>query len=150
MHQAIDIANYFLSLVDLEAGDSMSNLKLQKLLYYAQGAHLAITARPLFADAIVAWEHGPVIPDLYHHFKRYGADPIPSPEEGIDLERYSPETREILDDVFEVYGQFSPWKLRNMTREEQPWKDTPINSKISHEALRNFFVTRLVETPQTT
>src|SRR5450631_518283 len=54
------VADYFLSLVDEEAGDSLSNLKLQKLVYYAQGFSLALTGKRLFDEAIEAWEHGPV------------------------------------------------------------------------------------------
>ena len=61
-----DVANYFLSLCDEDAGDLISNLKLQKLVYYAQGFHLAISGEPLFDEKIMAWEHGPVIPQLYH------------------------------------------------------------------------------------
>jgi uncharacterized phage-associated protein len=68
--KAQDVAEYFLTLVDDEAGDSLSNLKLQKLVYYAQGFHLALTEKPLFDEAIEAWEHGPVVPGLYHKLKR--------------------------------------------------------------------------------
>jgi len=49
-----EVAKYFLSLTDEEAGDFFSNLKLQKLVYYAQGFHLALFDRPLFADNIEA------------------------------------------------------------------------------------------------
>ncbi len=48
MLTAFQIADYFLTLVDDEAGDGLSNLKLQKLVYYAQGFHLALTGKPLF------------------------------------------------------------------------------------------------------
>jgi len=146
MNTAAEIANYFLSLVDTEAGDSMSNLKLQKLVYYAQGFHLAITGKPLFEDAIMAWEHGPVIPSLYHSFKQHGAESIPPPENGVDTAKYSVETREILDEVFSVYGQFSAWKLRNMTHEEPPWKEVySTDSPIRHETMRQYFSTLLNE-----
>jgi uncharacterized phage-associated protein len=59
MMPACSVAKYFVSLVDEEAGDSISNLKLQKLLYYAQGAHLALHNTPLFPEAIEAWTRGP-------------------------------------------------------------------------------------------
>ncbi len=65
-----DVAEYFLSLADEEAGDFLSNLKLQKLVYYAQGFHLALFNRPLFMAAIHAWQHGPVVPELYHAYKK--------------------------------------------------------------------------------
>jgi uncharacterized phage-associated protein len=51
----------------------MSNLKLQKLMYYAQGFSLVLFNKPLFPERIEAWIHGPVIPAVYHKYKGYGA-----------------------------------------------------------------------------
>lgn len=137
-----DVANYFLSKIDEEAGDAISNLKLQKLVYYAQGFSLALLHRPLFNDTIVAWQHGPVVVDLYRKYKGYGSNGIPAPKD-VDFDKFSADEKNLLDNVYDVYGQFSAWKLRNMTHEEAPWKTTPINGVISHDALLNFFNTRI-------
>ncbi|MFN7918773.1 MAG: DUF4065 domain-containing protein [Bryobacteraceae bacterium] len=146
MHTAAEIADYFLATVDDEAGDSMSNLKLQKLVYYAQGFHLALTGKPLFNDPIMAWEHGPVVPTLYHGFKQHGGEPIPRPENGVDESNYSKEVREILNEVFDEYGQFSPWKLRNLTHEEPPWREAyPTHGEISQASMRRYFSTLVHE-----
>jgi len=59
-----DVARYFLTLMSEENGDLISNLKLQKLVYYAQGSSLALWGNPLFSEKIEAWLHGPVIPVL--------------------------------------------------------------------------------------
>jgi len=139
-----DVANYFLSLMDEDAGDLISNLKLQKLVYYAQGYHLALFDSPLFDEPIKAWTHGPVIPDLYHTFKVHGSGPIPAPE-SFDFERISADVRELLDEVYDVLGQFSAWKLRNMTQKEPPWfeaKDKPVNL-ITHASMQEYFKTQL-------
>ena len=77
---ASNVAEYFLSLTEPEAGDIMSNLKLQKLVYYAQGYHLALFNKEFFSDEIEAWEHGPVVPQLYHCYKQYGSGAIAIPE----------------------------------------------------------------------
>ncbi|NOT58990.1 MAG: SocA family protein [Acidobacteria bacterium] len=138
-----NVANYFLSQVDEEAGDLISNLKLQKLVYYAQGFHLAMYDQPLFPEAIEAWGHGPVVPTLYQSFKAYGSQPLPCPVD-LDFSIYSPETKELLDEVYSVYGQFSAWKLRNMTHEEPPWKNTKLSEVISHDSMRDYFKTLLV------
>lgn len=146
MHPAIAIGRYFLSLADEDAGDAMTNMKLQKLLYYAQGFSLAILDRPMFQEPIEAWTHGPVVPDVYHTFKAYGSGPIPNPAGNFDPMSIDEGTRELLDEVYEVYGQYSAWKLRNMTHEEAPWADAykeGPSSNISHRALRNFFKTRV-------
>jgi uncharacterized phage-associated protein len=142
MLSAHEIAKYFVSLVDEDAGDSISNLKVQKLLYYAQGAHLAVYGDPLFAEAIKAWAHGPVVPQVYHQYRQYGAGPIPV--ESVDLDQYSPEIREILDEVNSVYGQFTASKLRAMTHQEPPWRDTPQNEIITHDKMKDFFKTLVI------
>ena len=138
-----DVANYFLSLVDRDAGDLVSNLKLQKLIYYAQGFHLALHDSPLFNEPIEAWQHGPVVPDLYQEYKQYGGGALPIPE-GIDVSIYTQNTKDLLEEVYSVFGQFSAWKLRNMTHEEPPWKETEQGETISHESLKSYFKTQLL------
>jgi len=140
MLTAHDVARYFLSKVEEEAGDGISNLKLQKLVYYAQGCYLGLYNEPLFVDRIEAWEHGPVVASLYHTYKAHGASPIPP--EDIDLAGYTDREREMMDEVYDVYGQFSAWKLRNMTHAERPWKeafDHAVNRVISTESMRDYF-----------
>lgn len=139
-----DIADYFLALQDEDSGDTISNLKLQKLVYYAQGFHLALYNKPLFKECIEAWTHGPVIPALYQKYKPYGSAALPIPNE-IDLTKYDPQTCELLDEVYNVYGQYSGWKLRNMTHEETPWRDASLsNGVITHKAMKGYFKTLLV------
>lgn len=138
-----DVAKYFLSLADEDAGDLISNLKLQKLIYYAQGFHLALFDEPLFHDEIEAWIHGPVVPNLYREYKAYGAGPIPKPDD-LDYSIFDERTREFLDEVYSVFGQYSAWKLRNMTHEEPPWRDASRSAGvISHHALREYFKTQV-------
>jgi uncharacterized phage-associated protein len=57
--------------------------------------------------------------------------------------KYDHETRDLLDEVYAVYGQFSAWKLRNMTHQEPPWLTTPEGKEISHDTLRAYFVTQV-------
>jgi len=138
-----DVARYFLALSnDEESGELMSNLKLQKLVYYAQGFHLALYDKPLFNEPIEAWTHGPVTPDLYRLYKEYGSGAIPQPKE-IDFDQYGEQLENLLNEVFSVYGQFSAWKLRELTHEEPPWKNA-YNKKekiISHDELKEYFKT---------
>lgn len=150
MPTVFDVANFFLAEQEEDAGDTISNLKLQKLCYYAQGFTLALTGEPLFPEEVQAWAHGPVIPELYRHYKSYGAAALPKPDEPIDEIRakFTQSQLEILDDVKEVYGQYSAWKLRDMTHEESPWltawKADPTDVyPISHESMQEFFKTRL-------
>jgi uncharacterized phage-associated protein len=142
MATASNVAKYLLTRSEPEEGDLVSNLKLQKLVYYAQGFHLALCDEPLFREEIRAWEHGPVVPDLYHAYKDHGSNGIPVPMD-FDIDVLPLKERELLDEVWSVYGQFSAWKLRNMTHEEPPWKETPSGSVIHHDKLREYFKTQV-------
>lgn len=148
MYSAENIAEWFLARNHrdiIEGSDEMiSNLKLQKLLYYAQGCTLAITGKPLFNDEILAWEHGPVVPCIYHKYKGNGANGIPYDGE-FDCDLLDQKTTSILEAVYQEFGQYSAWKLRNMTHEEAPWQKTPKNQVISNESIKDYFIQNYVE-----
>lgn len=143
IYSAEIIADYFRSRTDADVGDLISNLKLQKLCYYAAGVMAAARqddAYPLFSEPIEAWQHGPVIPALYHKFKEHGSNGIP-PITGADFSEIEARDRTVLDDVYNYYGQYSAWKLRNMTHEEAPWLNAyeQADDTITTAALREFF-----------
>ena len=138
-----DVAKYFIAQVDEDAGDLISNLKLQKLVYYAQGINLALSGHPLFPEALEAWIHGPVVPILFHNYESYEQGAIPPPRD-MDFSIYDTQTRELLDEVYTVFGQFSAWKLYKMTHEELPWKNTPVGHEISFSTMRDYFKTQVV------
>ena len=72
------VANYFLELGDWD-GESISPMKIQKLVYYAHGWHLGVTDEPLIDEQIECWPYGPVVDSLFHQFKHYGSGPIRKP-----------------------------------------------------------------------
>ena len=150
MATALNVANYILTLSEPYCGDVISNLHMQKLLYYCQGFHLAIHDAPLFDDGIARWDLGPHVPMLYpllHPMEQY-AD---SKQSALSISGDFDDTliskieKEIIDEVFIVYGQFSAWKLREMVCNEPPWAEASRNEEITHKALREFFKTRVVE-----
>ncbi|HIP47669.1 MAG TPA: DUF4065 domain-containing protein [Lutibacter sp.] len=146
--QPIDVANFFLSAIDEDAGDLISNLKMQKLVYYAQGIHLAMFDEELFSEEIRAWEHGPVVPELYHKFKSFGRGAIEPNFESFDIDIFTQKQKEMLKEVYNTFGQFSAWMLRNMTHEERPWVETTkngtiIGSVINKKLLTEYFKTQI-------
>lgn len=145
MTTAQTVANYFLykdNLEDESAG--ISNLKLQKLVYYAQGFHLAVFDKPLFKERVSAWAHGPVVPDLYHEYKEYGSNPIPFDEDFDPTDYFDDGQLELLEEVFNVFGQFTAWKLRDMTHEEKPWlAHEETGTRIPRKELKAYFKTRI-------
>ena len=143
MTTANDAARYILSLTDEECGELISHLKLQKLLYYAQGFHLAIFDMPLFEEHIVAWQHGPVVPKVWDAYRDYGSNPIPKPND-FDRDVISNDARGVIDEVYTVFGQYSAWKLRNMTYEEAPWAHAAMNEEITKASMMEYFKGQLV------
>lgn len=139
-YKALDIANKIISKTDLEHGDTISNLKLQKMMYYQQGFHLAYFGTPLFDEDIVAWQYGPVVPSVYKEYKSFESNSISTSKEGISL---SDDEEELFNNVYEEYNQFSAVALMKMTHEEAPWKTTEINSVISRDKMAAFFKTQI-------
>jgi uncharacterized phage-associated protein len=141
-YKARDIAEYYLCCAnDEEAGDLISNLKIQKLVYYAQACHLAATGKALFDDKIVAWDHGPVVETLYHAYKHYG-DSVVEPTKEYKIPEFDEETRQLLDEVYRVLGQYSAWKLREMTHNESPWVNADKKfqgAEITHKDMAEYF-----------
>lgn len=135
------VADYFLCKVD-EGEELLTKLKLQKLLYYAQGFVMAITNHKLFNEKILAWTHGPAVDEIYKKYKDVEGNSIEKPKtfDTSAIEK-NEELQEILDEVYGFYGQFSAWKLRGMTHEESPWIETPQSSEITDDKMLTFFKT---------
>ena len=146
---ANEVADYLLHFSS-GCGDSLTNLKLQKLLYYAQGWHLALIDEPLFDEPIQAWVHGPAVRAVYNRFKGYGNNSIPCPS----VEPALPdEVKAHLKDVLNAYGHLSAWQLERLTHEEEPWvnaraglpDDQPSQAEISVDDMKRFFKHKLDE-----
>lgn len=133
-YHALDIANYFLAKAQQDEQELLSNLKLQKLVYYAQGFYLALYSMPLFDEAIEAWNYGPVVPELYHLYKSYGKEGIP-PDNNFVLSSIDEKTTEFLDEVYAVMGQYSAFRLMEISHNDKCWSDAGIGNVISHEAM---------------
>lgn len=141
IYQASDVAKFFLSRVDAEEND-ISNLKLQKLCYYAQGLVSSMRGNALFSDALHAWDHGPVVESLYHEYKENKNQPIPVVENFEVSKIFDAADAKALEDIHSYYGQFSAWRLRSMTHEERPWQDAyneSQGSEIKIQSLIDFF-----------
>ena len=138
-----DIANLIL-LCSEDKGELMTNMKLQKMLYYQQGFHLAYFDEPLFNDDIEAWMYGPVVSRIYHKYKDAGKNGIPGDKNSSFTFENSTEAA-LFNEVNKVYGRFSAIGLMEMTHSEKPWKSVPTceGSIISKTSIQSFFRTRL-------
>ena len=154
MYSALTIANAFIERAK-EAGEFLTAMQLQKLVYFAHGWHLAITDKPLIDEQIEAWRYGPVVPSIYQAFLRFGAGPITEVENRDELGAplFDETTRELLDKIWDVYGGFSAPRLSVMThRSGTPWDKTvraaaqkyggslPIGTDIPMEEIKKHFL----------
>jgi len=143
---ASEIADYFIYIAN-DTGSFISNLKLQKLVYYAQAWHLGIHDTPLFDEDFEAWVHGPVIPSLFEEYKKFSWQPI---LKEVEKPKFYPELEEFLQDVIEVYFIREGLELEMMTTREDPWiwarkglrRDEPSHAIISKESMRVYYKER--------
>lgn len=161
-YSSLQVANAFIELAEKTSGERLTNMKLQKLLYFAQGWHIAVRGKPLFNEQIEAWDYGPVVPTVYHKFSHRGAQPIIKKATAIvfDGERFVTETVEDIQDeeiknflasIWRTYGKHSALTLSKLTHAaDTPWtrvlKDNggklPTGTDIPREYLRDYFESR--------
>ena len=129
-YQSLAVANWF-----IENLRNITPLKLQKLIYFAHGWHLALRDKPLIDELVQAWDYGPVIPNVYHEFKACGNQPII--ELGTHLEMGDDkkirtvrpripdsaiDAKKLLARIGEVYGKYTGAQLSTMTHAPgSPW-----------------------------
>ena len=132
------VANYFLSESNRRRLGRLTQMKLQKLVYFAHGYTLAACNEPLINEHFEAWEYGPVVPTLYHEFKEFGAKPLPRLATDFDFETLEyidtpaidtcemPESMSlVLEFVCDTYGRLSAGQLSTLTHEpSSAWDKT--------------------------
>jgi uncharacterized phage-associated protein len=109
------VAEYILRCA-YQARRPLTNLRLQKLLYYSQASYLAQEGKPLFDDRLEAWPNGPVQPSIYHKYGAYQSNAI---SEVPDAGGIPSEVTEYLDAVMELYGNEATAPQRESA--EHPW-----------------------------
>lgn len=163
MYNAQDIAKWFLyknyaeekqnvaTNDNYEVYDGITHLKLQKLLYNAQGVFLAMTGKKLFTDDLEAWTHGPVVREVYDTYCVFGRSPIiipatPENDEIVKKIDSDPETKEILDMVYDNFSIYTAWQLREMSHAKgSPWDKTEINETIDIKLIEDYFKKEVIE-----
>ena len=151
------IADYFISLSN-ETQNLITNLKLQKLLYYAQVWSLAINKKRLFEGDFEAWVHGPVLVALYNDYKDNRANPIRRDDLGEGkfseiLLSFDSTTQALLKDVTDNYFGLTAYELERRTHQEEPWRkarkglepDEPSSEKIDDVSIIEFYSQLVIE-----
>ena len=131
MYKAMDLSKYIVSKC-IEDGHPISNLQLQKILYYIQKDFLS-RGDQAFEDEIEAWQFGPVIPDVYYHYCGFGSMPI-----SFQFEKYEidPTDREYVDEIVEHKRNLNPWDLVEETHKKNgAWDQVYCNGKGNHKVI---------------
>ena len=134
-YKATDVAEWILWQA-ANNGINLSPLQLQKLLYYCQAYSLGMAGERLFSERILAWQHGPVVAEVFHRYKRFVSKKITPPKNAIIPD----DAIGIVDAVLSKKGILSAGELRNATHAETPYSSTALNDEISSEKIKEYFV----------
>ena len=157
VYDVLEVYRHVVNYSDLNGYAGMSNMKLQKILYFIQAYFLAACNRPCFDAQIEAWDFGPVVPEAYHEYKQFGSVDIPrivsyieenqndilaSKVKPFNDDTISREDRKMIDAVVDRFADYSASDLTAITHHQAPWTDAyapGFSRTISHEALRSYF-----------
>lgn len=158
MLNVLDVSRYIINYSNRKNYD-ITNLRLQKLLYFIQAYYLVSTEKqePCFSERIIAWDFGPVILEAYREFKCYGGGSIPNinsyyEHNGIEIlfsERMTFDENIIptidkrrIEKVVDYFSKYSTTSLVKITHNQDPWCKTyekQKNKEITKEAIREYF-----------
>lgn len=143
MQSVLDISKYVIHQY-WKNGTPITNLKLQKILYYVQGYVSKFCNEPAFPQPIYNWPYGPVVPDAYYAYNENQARPIPAPE-NEELDRAQNRLKldlvplRFVDQVIDKSYSYPASKLVDMTHKEDPWKNSHSSQEIPYEQIARYF-----------
>ncbi|MGL5413340.1 Panacea domain-containing protein [Cetobacterium sp.] len=140
-YNVIQIVDYILT------KKKMTNLRLQKILYFVQAFSLVSLDKPMFNEEINAWEYGPVVKEVYDKYKYWGAEEIPSPEYFSDF-FWDDKDRELIDEVLEGLENMSSFDLVELTHSYPTWIENyekNKSNKISKEKIKEYHESRQLQ-----
>ena len=144
-YKVLDVCKYVIDYSN-EKEYGISNLKLQKILYFIQAYFLIKQpSRCCFEDKIEAWDFGPVVPKAYRKYKQFGSSDIPTI---IDFEKsdsndcITGDDKNLIKTVIDKFADYSATDLVGLTHKQSPWIDAYIphmNREITPEAIKEYF-----------
>lgn len=155
-YDVLKVSQYVVN-YSIQQGMAVTNLKLQKILYYIQAAFLIEYNEPCFNERIEHWRHGPVVPTVYSKFKSFLDKEIDilqdeinelcidkNGELAVKVIRYNEddfyiEDISLMNDIIECYRNITPWEMVTRTHSERPWQNTGPNEIITHELIKDYF-----------
>ena len=157
LYNVLDVAHYIVKYCN-EHNYNISNLKLQKLLYFVQAYFLVKSGgrESCFKEKIEAWSFGPVVPEAYYEYRQYGSLDIPYSKtknklnKNLEIEKnpydeniISNNSKEYIESVVEHFKNSSASDLVELTHRQAPWKNAFIpfcNQEITCKSIVGFFL----------
>lgn len=148
--KVLEIGRYFIHLANQDK-KPITNKKLQKLVYYAQAWSLVLNDKKIFNEQIEAWVHGPAVRSLYVQYKNFGFNPITEDVADKDVANIPKQTKELLDEIWRVYGKLDAGYLEMLTHSERPWQEARSGlqnhenseNEITPKAMKSFYSEKL-------
>ena len=119
MEDLMSVAKYLVDNYRIKTNCEMDEMKLHKLLYFAQRESLLKSNEPLFSDDFLGWKFGPVIPSVRRAYK--------NAFHRIKIKELSSKAKRLLDYILEKYGKKNSWTLVRMTHNEISWLESRKN-----------------------
>ena len=135
---ALEVAEYIIAGCH-QKHKSISNSKLQKILYFVQAQFIVEFGTSCFGNIMQAWDYGPVVPDVYRKYRGYGNTNIPGyGNKGFDFEQ---DERQTLDTTIDNASEYAASQLAEIARNQSPWMDAyeKADKTITPESIRKFF-----------
>ena len=137
-----------IALYIIHKGYEVTNLSLQKLLYYVKAFSYIMLGKSVIDEECEAWAYGPVFPDIYEKYRGFGSSVIEDYDKSIDYKKLlSDEEIKVVDYIVNCLGIFNGKVLMNMTHKERPWLEArmgipefaPSSNVISEKVIQDYF-----------
>ena len=142
-YNSLIIANYIIAQCNIKQLD-ISNLRLQKILYYVQGYFLKFYDERAFDSGIFNWPYGPVVPDVYFEYCVYGSNKLIIDDDLIEISSTkikNKKHKKLINEIIEKCNNYTPGELVGLTHQEKPWKETSRSKEIPVLKIQNYFGT---------
>lgn len=156
MYDVLTVSRFIINYSN-EKKYGISNLRLQKLLYFVQAVFLCEEKTECFNEDILAWDFGPVVNEAYQEFKMYGSSNIPTITHFYDFSNgdiwslkkvpfddsvITSDHKTIIMQVVDDLSKYSTTTLVSITHNQKPWVDAyrkGQNTRIDNDAIRGYF-----------
>ena len=118
MENLLDVASYIFNRYQDEYGQKIDEMKLHKLLYFAQRESFIVSNEPLFKESFYGWKYGPILKEIRNAYRNnifYKTD-----------ENLAARISFIIDRIFKKYSNKDSWSLSRLTHGEISWKNSRI------------------------